>query len=406
MKYSGGNMLKIMTLILLSLAIGWATGAAAEDKPGSPPPISGSAPSDAPKKSSTWDKYSIRGYAQLRYSRIGNDNPLFTADNDRSVSSDQTLFVRRARLVISGNPTEQLYIYIQPELSAILSDTNYILQMRDIYGDFFLDSGKEFRIRAGLSKIPVGFEALQSSSNRAPLERTDSSNTAVRDERDTGLLLYWTPLAKRALFKKLVDDGLKGSGDYGVVGIGVYTGQTLSRREGNGNLHTVARVSYPHELGNGQIIEGGVSGYTGLYHVTKSTTGAPGGGPNFRDQRLVGHLVLYPRPIGIQGEFHVGRGPELSGSQILVEPLHGGYLQAMYKADDVVGKSLMPFARYQYYNGGRKTDTNAPAAFSRSTEVGVEWQAHPSLELTAEYDWTTRSGQTNDFLRLQLQFNY
>ncbi|HUP57540.1 MAG TPA: porin, partial [Bdellovibrionota bacterium] len=374
-------MLRLSVILtLISLAIGWASGAAAEDKP---PAISGSAPTDAPKKASTWDKYSIRGYTQLRYSRVGNDNPSFSADNDRSVGTSQTLFVRRARLVISGNPTEQLYIYIQPELAAILSDTNYMLQMRDLYGDFFFDSNKEFRVRAGLSKVPVGFEALQSSSIRAPLERTDSSNTAVRDERDTGIFFYYTPSEKRALFKKLVDEGLKGSGDYGVVGFGVYTGQTLSRRENNENLHTVARISYPHELGGGQIIEGGVSGYTGLYNVTKSATAVPGGGPNFRDQRVVGHLVLYPQPIGIQGEFHVGRGPELSGSDILVEPLHGGYLMAMYKLDDVAGKAMIPFARYQYYSGGRKTDTNSPFTSVHSTEVGIEWQVHPSFEVTA-----------------------
>ena len=62
--------------------------------------------------------------------------------------------------------------------------------------------------------------------------------------------------------KDLVKEGLKGSGDYGVFGLGVYNGQTANKPELNNSPHIVARASYPFEIGN-QVIEPGFQGYTG-----------------------------------------------------------------------------------------------------------------------------------------------
>lgn len=61
----------------------------------------------------------------------------------------------------------------------------------------------------------------------------------------------------RQRFARLVKDGLKGSGDYGVVGFGVFNGQTANHPELNNQQHVVARVSYPLAL-SGQIIEPGL----------------------------------------------------------------------------------------------------------------------------------------------------
>ena len=44
-------------------------------------------------------------------------------------------------------------------------------------------------------------------------------------------------------FKDLVDGGLKGSGNYGIFGIGLYNGQGLSQLEQNLNPHVVTRFT-------------------------------------------------------------------------------------------------------------------------------------------------------------------
>ena len=106
----------------------------------------------------------------------------------------------------------------------------------------------------------------------------------------------------RALFKSLVKDGFKGSGDYGVFTAGFYSGQGLNRGDQNGEPHLLARLSYPWKTKSGQIYEAGIGGYTAKYVVTKSTgTGGtpPTGGPEFDDRRAFVTCDMYPQPFGI-----------------------------------------------------------------------------------------------------------
>src|ERR1041385_7001053 len=115
---------------------------------------------------------------------------------------------------------------------------------------------------------------------------------------------------------------MKGSGDYGVVGLGVFNGQGANKLEKNATPHAIARITYPFEIGD-QILEAGVAAYHGLYDVSTSDGVTVDG--SMRDVRAIGSLVLYPRPIGLQLEYNIGRGPELVGSRIQERSLHGGY---------------------------------------------------------------------------------
>ena len=63
-----------------------------------------------------YDKISLRGYAQLRYNRLFETNPALKCDQcDRSLGENGGFFLRRGRLVLSGDVTDRLYIYIQPD---------------------------------------------------------------------------------------------------------------------------------------------------------------------------------------------------------------------------------------------------------------------------------------------------
>lgn len=105
--------------------------------------------------------------------------------------------------------------------------------MRDLYFDLALDSEKKYRLRFGQSKIPYGWENMQSSANRIALDRSDAINSGAPNERDLGLMFYGAPLSTRKRFRELIEKGLKGSGDYGVFGLGTYVGQSLNRTEAN-----------------------------------------------------------------------------------------------------------------------------------------------------------------------------
>jgi Phosphate-selective porin O and P len=372
----------------------------------------------APKKEHWYDKLSLRGYTQLRYSRLLETNEDLKLNQDKSVGKNGGFLIRRGRLILSGDVHPRVYVYIQNDFATSSGTTLHYTGLRDAYFDLALDSAKTFRIRAGQSKVPFGFENLQSSQNRLPLDRVEALNSAVASERDLGAFLYWAPVKKRALFKSLVDDGLKGSGDYGCFGFGVYNGQTLNKTESNNNLHVVGRFTWPFQLKN-QILEVGVQGYTGFYTLESVSSGVGvNSDKTYLDTRYAATFVLYSKPFGILAEYNMGQGPmyDASGDSIMVGDLEGGFvtLNYMFKLNKW-HQVVTPYARAQYYSGGFKTEKDAGHYKVNDYEFGVEWQVYKNFELTAAYLMANRriedkSNETNyqsgNLLRLQLQFNY
>lgn len=371
------------------------------------------------KKSHWYEKINFRGYVQIRYNRLLETNPGLKTDTDRSIGDKGGFLIRRARLVFSGNVHDRVFIYIQPDLASTPTGSSAIhfAQIRDAYFDLSLDRKKEFRLRVGQSKVPYGFENMQSSQNRITLDRNDALNSAVPNERDLGVFFYWAPDKIRKRFAELVSSGLKGSGDYGVFGIGVYNGQTANKQEANNNQHVVARFAYPISLKGKQVIEPSVQAYSGTYTITPdqlSSTKLIGG--NFTDQRVAGSLVLYPQPFGFQAEYNIGKGPQFDShtNAIQLKTLKGGYAQAMYLLK-IKNQTLIPFVKAQYYEGGRKAELDARYSKMYETEIGVEWQPIPAFELATQYtitDRTTQDGrallnrQFGNLLRMQAQFNF
>ncbi|MFZ4713781.1 MAG: porin [Bacteriovoracaceae bacterium] len=359
-----------------------------------------------------YERLQLRGYAQIRYNRLMETNPDFNSSStDRSIGSNKGFFLRRARLILFGEVTDRAYIYIQPDYAqdstAGSTPQNY-LQIRDAYFDYALSQDKEWRVRTGISKVPYGFSNLQSSSNRAPLDRDDALNTGAPNERDTGVFLMYAPTEVRKRFKDLANNTLKGSGDYGMLAIGAYNGQTLNKPEENNDLHRVVRVTYPFKFASGQFIEASLQAYEGKYKLST--------GQNFYDQRSALSFIYFPQPFGLQVEYNVGTGPEYDKNMRAVtqKRLNGGYAQINY-AHNYKNHRFYPYLRFQDYDGGRKLD-NGNHFVTTEWELGSEWQPNSALELTVAYaisDRLVESGtstqnidERGQLLRLQAQFNY
>ncbi|MFZ9939345.1 MAG: porin [Bacteroidia bacterium] len=363
-----------------------------------------------------YETIQLRGYTQLRYNRLLETNPNLTClQCDRSWGNNGGFFFRRIRLIFFGNLHERVFFYIQPDFgSSPTGADNNFTQIRDAYFDLALDPKRAFRLRIGQSKVPFGFENLQSSQNRLPLDRNDALNSALANERDIGIFFYWAPEHIRKRFSYLVRSGLKGSGDYGVFGLGVYNGQTASRPELNNSQHYVARLTYPFELANGQLIEPFISAYTGKFVVNKRSGVL--GGTEFPDQRVTAGFVKYPQPWGFQAEYNTGIGPEFNPENQTIEArkLSGGYAQAMYMLQ--TGSRLAyPFLRAQYYNGGKKHEVDASRHRVRELEIGFEWLPIPNFEWVMMYTFSDRTfedslrpdnRQGGRLLRIQLQLNF
>ena len=367
-----------------------------------------------------YENLAIRGYLQFRYNKLLETNKDLGCEQcDKSWGGNGGFFIRRMRLIFFGQISKKIYVYVQPDFASSASgDRLHFAQLRDAYVDIGIDSDNEFRFRIGQSKIPYGFENLQSSQNRLPLDRNDALNSAITNERDIGVFGYWAPKEKRALLSELVRSGLKGSGDYGIIGIGVYNGQTANNPELNDELHFVARATYPFQIKN-QIVEASVQGYTGKYVVPKANLSSGvkvNSDLNYTDERFAGSFLLYPKPFGIQAEYNIGKGPEFNKKtdSIEVQDLKGGYVQVMYSLP-IKKQMVMPFVRYQYYDGGKKHEKDARSYHVNDWEVGVEWQPVKQFELVVMYTISERryedfalqnNLQEGSLMRIQAQVNF
>lgn len=392
-----------------------------------------------PKPRSWTDSFQIRGYTQVRYTELLDGDQGINLWSDRSVGdsdslgdADKNFLIRRARLVFQGDVGERLSFYIQPDLASSASGTGNVAQLRDAYGDVYLTTDRVHRLRVGQSKVPYGWENMQSSSNRLALDRVDAMNSAVRDERDLGIFYYYTPEVVQQRFSEINALGLKHSGNYGMFGFGFYNGQGANRADRNNNQHTVIRLNYPWEFGDGQFFEAGIQAYTGKYvpgtaayraaNNQSLTPVIPGQyADGFDDQRVGVSAIWYPQPFGLQAEWNWGDTPalDLATNTITQGDLDGGYVQAMMKFDTGLG-TFLPFVKWQYFDGANKAESNAPVNEVNDIELGVEWQIAKEVELAAIWHQMdrnnlvtgNRSGRPDyvnfdtDALRLQLQINY
>lgn len=363
-----------------------------------------------------YERIQLRGYAQFRYNRLFETNrDLKNNLGDRSLGDKQGFFLRRGRMIFFGDVNDRVFIYIQPDFASSADSggntQQHYFNIRDAYFDYHLTENKEWRIRSGISKIPFGFENLQSSSNRATPDRVDSLNSAVPNERDIGVFMIYAPSEIRQRFKDLANATLKGSGDYGMFNIGAYNGQTLNKGEKNNDLHRIVRLTYPFKLSNGQFIETSIQAYEGKYNTDEQ-----GLDKDFYEQRSAASLIIYPQPLGFQAEWNVGQGPsyDTGSDTIRSKNLNGGYAQIYYSLEHE-GQRFFPYVKYQRFEGGRKAASNAEHIKMNEWEIGSEWQPHSAFELVAAYAISDRETQSEadnkvqqkgNLLRLQAQFNY
>ena len=407
--------------------------AAAPAQPPAAPPASTPVSASAPASKAWYERLSLRGYTQMRYNAFlsGDDTApsgrsRLRSVHDSSISDRGSFSLRRARLVLQGDVSDRVSLYLQSDFATAVNNQagserrEGFAQLRDAYADVFLDKNKSFRVRFGQSKVPFGWENMQSSSNRLTLDRSDAINSAVPSERDLGIVGYYTPPSVQKIWDRLGHDGQKLFGNYGAFGLGVFNGQGTNRTEQNRGLMKVAFATWPFELdGLGDAFEGQVfeiGGSAMMNDVQPELRNGSISPVAYDDDRVGIHAMLYPQPFGVQAEWNWGKGPEFdqASQSIQTKNLNGGYVQMMYRLPtDTIG-ALMPYGRWQHYRGGWKGGTSAPRLETDELELGVEWQPWKALEFTFAYarmkrteaDERRTGRAEGNLIRTQVQWNY
>lgn len=397
-----------------------------------PPPAGTIVLKPPPRRGKPWyEKLTLRGYTQMRVNEIVAGDATAPAGvsrlrsiGDSGISDRNNFSFRRVRLILQGDLSDHVSLYLQPDFASAVSNQSVgerregFGQLRDAYVDIFPTEDHSLRLRLGQSKVPFGWENLQSSSTRLALDRTDGINTAVPTERDLGAVLFYTPPQVQQIWNRLAADGQKLFGNYGAFGLALYNGQGTNRTESNNSLMTVAMATWPFAL-DGLGLDGQVLEVGGAIMRNKVQPELRSGGLSptaITDNRVGVHAMLYPQPIGFQAEWNWGTGPEFDPATqtIQAKPLTGGYVQAMGRVRRSPLGPFMPFARWQYYRGGFKAGLNAPRLETDELELGIEFQPALPLEFTLSYGFARRreaderrSGQAEgQVLRAQLQWNY
>ena len=127
-------------------------------------------------------------------------------------------------------------------------------------------------------------------------------------------------------------------------------------------------------------------------------------------------MILYPKPFGLQAEYNIGRGPEYNKlkDSIEVRNLQGGYILLNYQLN-YKNHLIIPFTRFQYYQGGKKHEKDARSYEVKELEIGIEWQPSKQFELVFMYTLSDRrfedfskknNFQNGNLLRIQAQLNF
>ncbi len=344
------------------------------------------------------------GYGMMRYNVESNGN--LRSYHDASVGGKNNgaqpgFFYRRIRWVVTGQVSDHVAFFLQPDLASNISGNTHAVSLRDAFGDYYFDKGKEYRIRVGLQRVPCSWDNWQASRQRMAIDRADATNSCAPSERDMGVAFMWSPKIAQQRFKQMLDY-MYGPGDYGVFNITVDNAQGLNNVERNEDKRVGIRLAWPFELPGGRLMEVGMNANRGMFNVNYGTAATGNtlfslnesrstSARNIVDERLNFFIYYPPQPWGFIAEYVVGRGPKRGSDGIVRESaLRGGYVQGHYqwKYSDTGLANI--YARYQEYYGGLKFQTGAPDDRMHELEMGVAWQPDPQWEITVAYTFTQR----------------
>ncbi len=362
-----------------------------------------------------YERIRITGYVQFRYSMISNGKCDLSLTDTNACTNPQEFYVRRIRMVFSGQVSERAFFYLQPAFEGNGFNTGSSVNLVDVFADYMLTKDRQNRLRFGMHRVLNSFDTFRTSGQRQELDRHESVQSGAAGERDLGISYYWTSPIAQQRFQTLTQYH-NGPGDYGNFGIQIMNGQGRNQAELNADKLIGVRLAHPFELPDGRLFEVGVHAFRNQFVASGVTQGPTGTaatrcdsapkstGCQKLDERINAYFWLPPQPWGIMAEWTMGRGPQRDNQGILRDQdLHGGYVQGNYtwRYSDI--GLLTPYVRWGEYYGGNKNSSQAISYNTRNVNVGLVWEPDTHWRFVAE--WLFKHGQNQQSNGGPLAFN-
>jgi len=343
------------------------------------------------------------GYGQFEYRNI--ERTSYSA-SPYPVSQNE-FRIRRGRLKAEYK-TDLLGAVLQ------IDATQGGLAIRDAYFDFRMPFANFVTLRGGLTKVVMGTEILQSSSDRYAPERARVATTLVPGERDVAAML--------------TVQGPKGHVlNPFTLNLQLVNGAGIASQYAN-KKNFVARLSYANTFGDFKLGIGASTYQGGVYQPTNKVfkmdgskfvpdTNAENRGQYASRSYIQGDLTLtYKSSAGstfLGGEFWTGEQPGTSSSSqsfsavpttdIYVRPFSGIIAQLGHQ---ITNTGLTVAVKYDIYNpntgvsgdeiGAANSNTTAADITHNTLGVGLIYEPVKNIRFTLWYDMITN--ETSDKL--------
>ena len=329
-----------------------------------------------------YERLSLRGYTQFRGSEVTSERgAVLEVPADRTVNPNESFAIRRGRLVLSGDVADHLSLYLQTDQSGNIGTGDFAVQLRDLYGDVWLDQEQDVprAPRAVEGAVRLGQSPIEPEPGAARASRRDQQRrrrrTRSRRHGDVGVddRAATVPRPRRP--------GLKGSATTAWRPSGS-AGQGLNRPDQNGDPRVLARVSLSVQDRGRPVHRVRRPGLSRAFRRAHPGHHQRWGDLHTRRSPVTAcsthawalTAIVYPQPVGVEAEWNFGEGPELSADLRSI----GRGRSTAATCSSTTGRAMPPACGSRSrggttIDGARKFARNAP--HTRSTNWTSAWSS-------------------------------
>jgi len=435
---NNSTIIKGIAFLLCSIWLSMPVYAQGQKSESSNADVSGKTPAQQ-QATAFFQKFKLSGFIQTQYqygeaaadgvdfklakrANAYESNPYYPGSNDyKGLDGFSRLGVRMGRFKLTYDEGIASGV-VQLDISEKgINDANVpgrnVVMFKDLYLQVKDPWFGTCALRTGIFDRPFGYEIAYSISFMEYPERSRITQTLFPDEKDLGVAVSLQP-AKTSAWNFLKLEA------------GLFAGNGI-KPQIDSHLDFIGHLSFAKTFGGNRSLSGGVSLYAGGVLQTDSSTFAMKDrifALESKSRSNIGRLAMR-QYIGfdlqystktslgttqLRGEYLFGKHPgnasgaynfnlnDIQGGPVYMRSISGGYVLLV---QDLGRLPVSAVVKYDWYNPNTKISENAIGADQSKTGagdiamsnlgLGFFWRIHPTLKLTAYYNFISNETTTN-----------